>query len=188
MSVPTKIFLSDAEADYADGVARKRIQQQHVERRVSDTNGLIIDDRGRLALDLRGARGECACYVWMGGGRYGHWNAFVDGRTVTLSTLPDIWTAYAPIDVKTIENRDHSLLVRQGGVKPEYLYMLIYTAAHPWHEIIGWAWGRDLLCIPLSEPQPHRPAHVMRQSHNKFNRDCDGLRQQIHWAARPFHW
>jgi hypothetical protein len=55
--VPANIFLSSADTDYADAVARKRIQQQHVERRVSDTNGLIIDDRGRLALDLRGARG-----------------------------------------------------------------------------------------------------------------------------------
>ena len=146
------VQLSPDQIRDADDLGARRQANARAGRMIPGNN-LIASDQEQLRIHIEGARGECAAHVvyplpWYRGLQTG---------------LADLGTF---IDVKTIKVPRHSLMVPMGTVRFDWAYVLVSAADHPRYEIVGWLWGAVLESVPISEPQPNRPAHVVRSGSN----------------------
>lgn len=131
--------------------------------------------------DRRGAIAEAVVYSWLGG-RAGPctWNYWSDdiGKEKDYA---DIEVGGVRIDAKGIVNNTyHKLIGQPGKVQQSWHYVLVGCEFSPRFALLGWALGRDILYLPLTEEgEKGRPAHFMRQDHSDFHKDMDVLYQRV---------
>ena len=99
---------------------------------------------------FRGARGECAFYVWLKkNGIDWPWNWQAHNQI----GIPDFGIN---IDVKSIGEPFHKLMVPEHNLRLSWLYVLTYEAKPTEHEIRGWRSGMELYEQGTSLPKPDR--------------------------------
>lgn len=120
---------------YADEVARKRHENAKRYAIKGGNGGPEATTGGAaLAIDLLGARGECAGYLWLSPIKW-----HVACRGYEFLDLPDLGDF---IDAKTVGNSRHRLIVKQN--EPDgWAYLLVNGERHPEYAIEGWLWGHE---------------------------------------------
>lgn len=131
----------------ADHVARQRQQNAIAEGRTPGNH--LAAGPHDLDLHIVGARGERAGKVMLDPIE---WHKFKIGNLDGLPDLDDF------IDIKTVSNDQHALLVPAHKIVSAWAYVLVSAAEHPYYWIAGWMWGHE-----LAQPQhlrfPDRPAY-----------------------------
>jgi hypothetical protein len=101
---------------------------------------------------IRGAKGELAGRIFLGPKT--HWNR--DPATMFEADLAGF------IDVKTVINAKHRLMVPTYSFWPNRAYLSVFLWKENVWEIRGWLWGREIKNV--EEPQRGRKARVVRNS------------------------
>ena len=104
-------------------------------------------------LDIMGARGEMAVFVEL---RPAVWHYFK--RRVT--DLPDF---NSDIDAKTRPRVWHDLPLTDRG-HADWKYILVCAEQHPAYEIVGWAWGHEIMDAALIRQMGGFPAYCFPRS------------------------
>lgn len=127
------VTLKEKHLAYCDDLARRR--QESADRHCR-RGGNNAETRGPEALDMnvKGARGECAAYLWLSPIK---WHTF---RDEGLSDLPDLGDF---IDVKTVIHRT-PLLIVQPTAPEGWAYLLVNGQRHPEYTLEGWLWGHEV--------------------------------------------
>jgi len=84
-------------------------------------------------MNVKGARGECAAYLWFSPIV---WHTYRDDGLTDLPDLGDF------IDVKTVVHRT-PLLIVQPTAPDDWVYLLVNGEKHPHYTLEGWLWGRE---------------------------------------------
>lgn len=136
-------------------------------------NNLRADAATSLQMDILGARCEAAAKLFFG--NTVEWFSYREGEPVD-DNLPDLLAPNGlAIDVKGVEQNYKGLIVPKGWVKPKWAYLLVLGGSHPTYQMFGWMWGHEILRIPVTEPQPGRPAHLAKQRSGLIRQDVDAL-------------
>ena len=152
------VYLTPAMVQEADKVGHMRHENAIEQGRIPGNGG--PDPGWELKVHVIGALGEL-------GSKQPFdpivWHKFKRGN---LGKLPDLGDF---IDVKTpVPNGKQSLIVKRGGVKPHWAYLLTSGIYHPHYRLIGWMWGEDVLKVPLTCPRANRPAHVIPEDDKRL--------------------
>jgi hypothetical protein len=135
----------------ADFVAQRR--QDNADRYGYVHRNHLAAGAGDLPRHILGARTERAAKIIF---EPIVWNKGLDGA----GDMPDLGDF---IDVKGVTSDDHCLLVWQGGVKPQWAYLLVSAEQHPYYWMAGWLWGHEVERPENLEqsfgPYVHRPAY-----------------------------
>lgn len=130
-----RVSLSQVHIDYSDDIARKRHENAKANNIKGGNGGPEAKDGdAALEIDILGARGECAAYLWL---KPIEWHRYHKGADFT--GLPDLG---ALVDVKTVDRAGKCLLL-QPNAHADWIYLLVNAARHPEYEICGWMWGSE---------------------------------------------
>jgi hypothetical protein len=145
------IVLTQKQIEEADRIGMLRQQSAVKERRPAHNNA-PEDPEEALAMHVRGARGERAAKVFLDPVT---WKAFVK-KVRGVVELDDF------IDAKAVRSRSHRLFVQLDD-ESRLAYLLINAERHPEYDLIGWAWGREIMLDRYKcEPRPKRPCYAVK--------------------------
>ena len=131
------VTLDDRHIAYCDRLAMLRQESADRCNRRGGNGGATM---GREALDMniKGARGECAAYLWLSQWFESvKWHTYRDGNLDDMPDLDDF------IDVKTVVH-DRPLLIVQPTAPRKWAYLLVNGLRHPNYAIEGWMWGDEV--------------------------------------------
>jgi len=127
------VTLEREHLEYCDEIARKRQESADRHDRRGG-NGAITRGGAALDMNVKGARGECAAYLWFSPIR---WHTYRDD---SLADLPDLGDF---IDVKTVIH-PRPLLIVQPTAPDHWAYLLVNGRRHPDYVLEGWLWGHEV--------------------------------------------
>src|SRR5580704_5279776 len=123
------------------------------QRRMEEAEKYNRNDRGLRSLHTRAQNlhreqyscaGEMALWIYC---QPCVWHALAPPGTC-FSALPDI---NDDVDAKTVDKAHHALIVPidpkkpNGGIKPDWAYVLVKSHRHPIYELHGWVLGDKIL-------------------------------------------
>lgn len=131
--MPVTVTLEDDHLAYCDDLARRRQESADRHGRRGG-NGAITRGHAALDMNVKGARGECAAYLWFNPIK---WHTYRDD---SLADLPDLGDF---IDVKTVIH-PRPLLIVQPTAPDHWAYVLVNGRTHPHYTLEGWLWGHEI--------------------------------------------
>lgn len=150
-SPPVIVTLDDEHIAYCDELALKRQESADRHDRRGGNGGATMGPEA-LDMNIKGARGECAAYLWF---RPIKWHTYREG---SLDDLPDLGDF---IDVKTVVHRT-PLLIIQPNAPDDWAYILVNGLNHPHYRLEGWMWGYEAKVEKYKwDPLGGRPAYFV---------------------------
>jgi hypothetical protein len=138
--------LSDPMIREADWVAAKRTEDGKT-RPTQRPNAAVID--------ILGARCERAAKICF--------EPIVWNKLPPAAAIGDVPDLGDFIDVKGVRLDEHCLVVKIGGVKMSWAYLLVSAENHPHYWLAGWLWGHEVATDDNLErsfgPYIERPAY-----------------------------
>ena len=140
------VVLTPHQIALADEIARRRRENAR-RRNWVERNGADMYDGDKL--DLLGARGEMAGFIALRPVVWHYFKEFVN------RDIPDYNT---DLDIKTRPKAWHDLPVGKTG-HLDWKYILACGEQHPAYEIVGWAYGHEIMIETQRKPMGGFPAY-----------------------------
>lgn len=149
-----KVYMLPEHAERADKIAFLR-QHYAEQKRRPGKNGAPAVGAEAYAMDQLGVRCEYAVHMlWP----RMPWNWFLE-----ILGPAEFEYGNLKIDVKGIKHPDHRLILQRDD-DPEWLYVLVSGAQHPFYEVLGWNKGSALMKPEFwKDPTGRRPAYFVPQ-------------------------
>ena len=157
-----EVVLDGEQESYGRSIGEAR-RRNAIKHKVKPGSNLKAPPQKELEIDIRGALGELAVAEWSGL----EWDAYCNGTD--FKGRPDVGQS---IEVKTVNNHFHRLIVAIGSAYPSRIYVLVSAQERPTYRIIGWCRGSDIDPETMTESlQPGRSCYVVPRHKLKHPND-----------------